>query len=104
MELINLTNVSYAYSDGTLALNNINLTINKGEKVAILGPNGAGKSTLFQLFNGLLKPQRVLFLLKVWKLLKRIYLKFVVMWEWYFKIPMTNYLILQFIRKLLMDL
>lgn len=56
MELINLANVSYAYSDGTLALNNINLTINKGEKVAILGPNGAGKSTLFQLFNGLLKP------------------------------------------------
>lgn len=56
MELINLANVSYAYSDGTLALNNINLKINKGEKVAILGPNGAGKSTLFQLFNGLLRP------------------------------------------------
>lgn len=56
MELINLSKVSYTYNDGHLALNDINLTINQGEKVAILGPNGAGKSTLFQLFNGLLKP------------------------------------------------
>jgi cobalt/nickel transport system ATP-binding protein len=56
MELINVSEVSYTYSDGHSALNNINLTINKGERVAILGPNGAGKSTLFQLFNGLLQP------------------------------------------------
>lgn len=56
MELINVSKVSYTYSDGNSALNNVNLTINKGERVAILGPNGAGKSTLFQLFNGLLQP------------------------------------------------
>ncbi|MBU3182873.1 energy-coupling factor ABC transporter ATP-binding protein [Clostridium psychrophilum] len=41
---------------GCSALNNVNLTINKGDIVAILGPNGAGNSTLFQLFNGLLQP------------------------------------------------
>lgn len=56
MELINVSNVTYTYNDGHSALKNINLKINKGDKVAILGPNGAGKSTLFQLFNGLLAP------------------------------------------------
>lgn len=56
MEIINVAGVSYAYSDGFLALNNVSMSINQGDKVAILGPNGAGKSTLFQLFNGLLQP------------------------------------------------
>ena len=56
MKLINVSAVNYVYSDGNSALNNVNMTINKGDKVAILGPNGAGKSTLFQLFNGLLQP------------------------------------------------
>jgi len=55
MELIDISKVSYNYSDGYSALKNINLSIKKGERVAILGPNGAGKSTLFQLFNGLLQ-------------------------------------------------
>lgn len=56
MELVNVSDVKYEYSDGFVALNNVNLKIYKGEKIAIMGPNGAGKSTLFQLFNGLLKP------------------------------------------------
>lgn len=56
MELINVSNVTYTYNDGHSALKNVNLKINKGDRVAILGPNGAGKSTLFQLFNGLLTP------------------------------------------------
>jgi cobalt/nickel transport system ATP-binding protein len=56
MKLINVSEVGYTYSDGNIALNNVNITINKGERIAILGPNGAGKSTLFQLFNGLLQP------------------------------------------------
>lgn len=56
MNLINISNASYSYNDGNLALKNINMSISQGEKVAILGPNGAGKSTLFHLFNGLLKP------------------------------------------------
>jgi cobalt/nickel transport system ATP-binding protein len=55
VEVINLTEVSYKYYDGFTALNNVNIKINKGEKIAIIGPNGAGKSTLFQLFNGLLQ-------------------------------------------------
>lgn len=49
-------NLSFTYSDGTQALKNINIEIEKGEKVAIIGPNGAGKSTLFSHFNGLTEP------------------------------------------------
>ena len=39
-----------------LALNSINLTIKKGEKVAILGDNGAGKTTLLKLITGITAP------------------------------------------------
>lgn len=49
-------NLSFTYPDGTQALKNINIKIEKGEKVAIIGPNGAGKSTLFSHFNGLTEP------------------------------------------------
>lgn len=58
MEHIHLKtrNLSFTYPDGTEALKNINIQINKGEKIAIMGPNGAGKSTLFSHFNGLSEP------------------------------------------------
>ena len=49
-------NLSFTYPDGTRALKNIKIEIEKGEKVAIIGPNGAGKSTLFSHFNGLTEP------------------------------------------------
>lgn len=49
-------NLSFTYPDGTRALKNINIEIEKGEKIAIIGPNGAGKSTLFSHFNGLTEP------------------------------------------------
>ena len=38
------------------ALDEINLKIFKGERVAVLGANGAGKSTLFKHLNGILRP------------------------------------------------
>ncbi len=46
---IQFTNVSFRYSDGELVLADINVTIRKGEVVAIVGPSGAGKSTLVDL-------------------------------------------------------
>lgn len=56
MTHINLHEVSFSYADGPRVLDNVTLSISKGERVAIMGPNGAGKSTLFQMLNGLLRP------------------------------------------------
>lgn len=44
--------------NGTLILEDVNLTIEAGRYVGILGPNGAGKSTLLKVILGLIRPQR----------------------------------------------
>ena len=55
---IQLKKVSFSYSSSDLTtLNNINITINKGDFVGIIGPSGAGKSTLVDIILGLLEPQ-----------------------------------------------
>ncbi|MGX7030624.1 ABC transporter ATP-binding protein [Vagococcus zengguangii] len=46
---IQYQHVSFAYSDGTEVLNDINLTIKPGETIAFVGPSGAGKTTLTNL-------------------------------------------------------
>ncbi|MED4533946.1 phosphonate ABC transporter ATP-binding protein [Metabacillus fastidiosus] len=51
--MIEFRNVSKVYPNGTKGLNNINLTINKGEFVVIVGLSGAGKSTLLRSINKL---------------------------------------------------
>ena len=38
------------------AVNGANLTVEKGQLVAVIGPNGAGKTTLFNLITGQLQP------------------------------------------------
>ena len=45
---ISFNNISYSYNQNKI-LNNINLTINKGDKIGIIGPTGSGKSTLIKL-------------------------------------------------------
>lgn len=54
---VELKNVTYSYPNGFKAVENINITIEKGEKVAIIGQNGAGKTTTVKMMNGLLRPQ-----------------------------------------------
>lgn len=59
-EIAKLEDLTYKYSVGTpfekTAVDNVNLTIAKGEFVGIIGHTGSGKSTLIQHFNGLIKP------------------------------------------------
>lgn len=53
MECVVLKDISYRYPTGTRkALRNINLTINKGEFVAVIGKNGSGKTTLCNAIRG----------------------------------------------------
>lgn len=51
--MFELDNVSYRYADGTLALEQLNLSIGEPARVVILGANGSGKSTLLRLLSGL---------------------------------------------------
>ncbi|CAJ2641658.1 unnamed protein product [Trifolium pratense] len=53
--VVTVRNLDFGFEDKTL-FNKANLTLERGEKVAILGPNGCGKSTLLKLIMGLEKP------------------------------------------------
>lgn len=59
-DLLSLQHVSYIYSPGTayekVALDDVNLSLGKGEIVGLAGHTGSGKSTMIQLLNGLLRP------------------------------------------------
>lgn len=58
--VLELKNLSYVYGTGTpfekTAVNNVSLSIEKGEFIGIMGHTGSGKSTLVQMLNGLMKP------------------------------------------------
>ena len=55
MHAIEIKNLNKSYNNGFQALENINLSVNKGEIFALLGPNGAGKSTLINIVCGITK-------------------------------------------------
>jgi cobalt/nickel transport system ATP-binding protein len=52
--VLEVRDLAFAYPDGHQALYGVDLTVTRGERVAILGPNGAGKTTLVLHLNGTL--------------------------------------------------
>lgn len=56
--ILQISNLSYAYSENKTVLSNVTLDIFEGEKIVVLGSNGAGKSTFFLMLNGVLIPDK----------------------------------------------
>jgi cobalt/nickel transport system ATP-binding protein len=56
MSALQISRLSFRYPDGRLVLEDIDLTVAPGERIAVLGPNGAGKTTLVLHLNGILRP------------------------------------------------
>jgi len=53
-DVLQVTDLHFAYPDGHVALRGVSLNLCEGDKVALVGPNGAGKSTLMLHLNGIL--------------------------------------------------
>ncbi|MGC8565103.1 MAG: energy-coupling factor transporter ATPase [Thermoplasmata archaeon] len=51
---LEVKDLKYEYPDGSRALNGVNLTVNKGEFIALIGQNGSGKSTFSKIISGYL--------------------------------------------------
>ena len=51
-----VSGLCFTYSDGTRALSDVNLEVERGERLGVIGPNGAGKTTLFPTLCGILAP------------------------------------------------
>jgi cobalt/nickel transport system ATP-binding protein len=56
MKPLEVRGLGFSYEDGTMALKDLSMSLDEGEKVAIVGPNGAGKSTLLHLIAGFRMP------------------------------------------------
>jgi branched-chain amino acid transport system ATP-binding protein len=56
MSLLEVENVTLAFG-GLIAVNDVSLSVNKGEVFALVGPNGAGKSTVFNLISRFYTPR-----------------------------------------------
>ncbi len=56
MKSISINSLSKVYSNGVVALDNLNLSLDEGEIFGYLGPNGAGKTTTVNILAGILKP------------------------------------------------
>ena len=53
--VLHIENITMQFG-GVVAVNNLNLDVNKGEIVALIGPNGAGKTTAFNCVTGVYEP------------------------------------------------
>src|SRR5512137_1650223 len=57
MSAIVMNRVCFSYSNG-LVLNDVELSVQKGEMIGLIGPNGAGKTTLIRLISGILNARQ----------------------------------------------
>ena len=57
-ELVEIVGLTKSYDARNVAVNNITITLPKGQSVGLLGPNGSGKTTLIKMMNGLLTPSQ----------------------------------------------
>jgi osmoprotectant transport system ATP-binding protein len=55
-QMVVFQNVSKVYANDTAAVNNLDLTIEKGELVVLIGPSGCGKTTTLKMVNRLIEP------------------------------------------------
>ncbi len=55
-KIIELKNLCRTFEDGTVAVDNVNLSVNKGEFLTFLGPSGCGKTTTLRMIAGFDKP------------------------------------------------
>ena len=58
MTIVELRNITKIYPGGTIANDNVNFDLEKGEIHALLGENGAGKTTLMKIMSGCLTPSK----------------------------------------------
>ncbi|MGE4466580.1 ATP-binding cassette domain-containing protein, partial [Sphaerochaeta sp.] len=59
MNALTVNHLSFIYPSGTKALDDVSLSVEEGQSVAILGSNGAGKSTLLDVLLGWQKSAQV---------------------------------------------
>lgn len=60
MSLLEVEHLSIMFG-GLCAVDDFNLTLEKGELVAVIGPNGAGKTTVFNMLTGIYRPTTATF-------------------------------------------
>lgn len=56
-DILQAANLTYSYYDTIPALDDVSLSVRRGERLAVIGSNGSGKSTLLHIMNGLIFPR-----------------------------------------------
>lgn len=57
IDILQAKNLTYSYYDTIPAVDDVSLSVRRGERLAVIGSNGSGKSTLLHIMNGLIFPQ-----------------------------------------------